>query len=128
LFSFLLLSTLVFGQSSNATLGGTISDPSGALVPGVSVKATNQATGVVTSVVSNEAGVYNFASLLPGAYKVSAELPGFKVRTFSDVQLGNAAQIRLNFNLEVGTVSQTVEVTVAGNLITSSSSSVGEVL
>ena len=124
-----LLSSLAFGQSVNATLGGTVADPTGALVPGVSIKATNQATGIVTSVISNEAGAYNFASLLPGLYKVSAELPGFRTQTYSDVQLGNAAQARLNFTLTVSTVATSVDVTMtAQNLITSSSSSVGEVL
>jgi hypothetical protein len=125
----ILLSFNAFAQSSNATIGGTVNDPSGALVPGVSLKATNQATGIVTSVISNDAGAYNLAGLLPGVYKVTAELPGFRTQTYSDVQLGNAAQLRLNFTLEVASVAQSVEVTMtAQNLITSSSSSVGEVL
>src|SRR6266849_2485779 len=72
------LNILAFGQSTNATVSGTVSDSSGAVLPGVSVTATNTGTGVVTSGVSNESGVYNFASLLPGTYKVSAELPGFQ--------------------------------------------------
>jgi hypothetical protein len=124
-----LLSSLAFGQSLNATLGGTVADPTGALVPGVSIKATHQATGIVTSVISNDAGAYNFASLPPGLYKVTAELPGFRSQTYSDVQLGNSAQARLNFTLSVASVATSVEVTMtAQNLITSSSSSVGEVL
>ena len=124
-----LMSSFAFSQSSNATLGGTVNDPSSALVPGVSIKATNQATGIVTTVISNDAGAYNFASLLPGLYKVSAELPGFRTQTYSDVQLGNAAQARLNITLSLASVAQSVEVSVtAQNLITSSSSSVGEVL
>jgi hypothetical protein len=116
------------GQASG-TVSGTISDSSGAIVPGVSVRATNNATGVVTSVVSNDAGVYNLAGLLAGVYRVSAELPGFRTQTYTDVAVGNAAQVRLNFTLQVAAVAQTVEVTIsANNLITSSSSSVGEVL
>src|SRR5262245_36265185 len=86
------VSTSLFSQSSNGTISGTVADASGAVVPGVSVTATNNATGVVTTVLSNEAGVYNFASLLPGAYKVSAMLSGFRTVTFNDVQLGNAGQ------------------------------------
>jgi hypothetical protein len=125
----LALSTPVFGQSSNATVSGTVADPTSALIPGVTITATNNATGVVSTVVSNEAGAYALVSLLPGQYKVSASLPGFRTQTYSDVQLGNAAQIRLNFTLEVSNLAQSVEVTVsAQNLITSSSSSVGEVL
>src|SRR5688572_3206253 len=95
----LLSSSLSFGQSLNATVGGTVADSSGALVPGVTITATNNATGVVTSVITNEAGAYNIASLLSGVYKISASLPGFQTQTYSDVQLGSAAQVRLNFTL-----------------------------
>ena len=124
-----VLSTPLFGQSSSATVGGTVADASSALIPGVTITATNNATGVVSSVISNEAGSYNIGGLLPGTYKLSATLPGFQTQTYSDVQLGNAAQIRLNFTLNVAGVAQSVEVSIsAQNLITSSSSSVGEVL
>src|SRR5262249_35248000 len=117
----------LFSQSSNGTISGTIADATGAVIPSVSVTATNNATAVVTTVLSNEAGAYNFASLLPGTYKVTAMLPGFQTATFNDVQLGNAAQLRLNFKLQVAAAAQTVEVSVeATNLITTSSSSVGE--
>jgi hypothetical protein len=123
------VSTLVFSQSSNGTISGSVADASGAVIPGVTVTATNNATGVVTTVLSNDSGVYNFASLLPGTYKISAMLPGFQTQTFNDVQLGNAAQLRLNFTIQVAAAAQAVEVTVeAANLIATSSSSVGEVL
>src|SRR6266571_5253243 len=124
-----LASAPLFSQSSNGTISGTVADASGAIVPGVTVTATNNATGVVTTVLSNDAGVYNFASLLPGTYKISATISGFRTQTFNDVQLGNAGQLRLNFTLEVAAAAQSVEVSVeAANLITTSSSSVGEVL
>ena len=64
----LLLSSYVFGQTSNATVGGTVFDATGALIPGVTIKATNTATGIVTMVFSNEAGAYQFASLQTGTY------------------------------------------------------------
>ena len=125
----LFTSAALFSQSSNGTISGSVGDASGAVIPGVTVTATNSATGVVTTVLSNDSGVYNFASLLPGTYSVSATLPGFQTRRVSDVQLGNAAQLRLNFTLEVATAATAIEVTVeAGNLITTSTSSVGEVL
>ena len=101
---FLSLSSLLFSQSNNATVSGTVADPSRAVVPGVTVTATNNATGVVTTVISNDSGAYNFASLLPGAYKITATLPGFQTQTYTDVQLGNSAQIRLNFTLTLATV------------------------
>src|SRR5262249_12297718 len=89
-----------FGQSSSASLSGTISDVAKALIPGVTITATNTETGVLSTGLSNETGTYNIAGLLPGTYKITAELPGFQTRTFTDVRLGNAAQVRLNFTLE----------------------------
>ena len=116
-----------FSQSTYATVSGTIEDPTTAVLPGVTV--TNNATGVVTRVLSNEAGAYNFSSLLPGVYKISAELGGFQTQTYTDVQLGNAEKIRLNFTLKVAGANTAVEVTAAvDTLLATSSSSVGEVL
>lgn len=127
--SALLLVAPAFGQSTNATLTGTISDSSGAVLPGVTVTATNAATGVVSNVITNESGSYNIPSLLPGAYKVSAELPGFQTQARTDVRLGNGDQIRLNFTLQVGGANTTVEVSEpVDTLLAVSSSSVGEVI
>jgi hypothetical protein len=121
--------TQAFAQTTNATLGGTVSDASRALIPGVMVTATNTQTGIVTSVITNETGAYQFASLQTGNYKVSAELPGFQTQTYNDVTLGVGQQVRLNFTLQVGTQAQNVEVNVAADtLIATTSSSVGTVL
>src|SRR5215470_7355460 len=118
-----------FGQSSYATVSGTVADATGAVLPGVSVAATNTGTGVVTDAVTNESGAYSFPSLLPGVYKITAELPGFQTETYTAVQLGNADKIRLNFSLQIATQAQSVEVTIAADtLLATSSSSVGEVL
>src|SRR5213083_3611049 len=119
----------VFSQSTNATLGGTVQDPTKAFIPGVTITATNTGTGIVTTVLSNEAGAYQFASLQTGTYKVSAELSGFRTQTYNEVALGISQQVRLNFTLQVGSLSQSVEVTVAADtLIATTSSSVGTVL
>ena len=124
-----VLSTPVFGQTTYATISGTIGDASRALIPGVTITATNNATGILTTVLSNESGTYNFPSLLPGVYKVTATLPGFQTKTFTDVQLGSAAQLRLDFTMSVSSVTTSVEVSVAADtLLSTSSSSVGEVL
>ena len=126
LLCFFLAATNAFAQSR---ISGTVADASGALIPGVSVTATNTQTGVVTTVISNESGAYNFASLQPGSYKLMAELPGFQNQTYDNVTLGTSDQIRLNFTLTVATVAQSVEVSVdAQSLLTATSSSIGEVL
>src|SRR5215468_1284157 len=118
-----------FAQTTNATLGGTVSDASRALIPGVTVTATNTATGIVSTTITNETGAYNFPSLQTGTYKVTAELPGFQTQTYNDVALGVGQQVRLNFTLQVSGQAQSVEVNVAADtLIATTSSSVGTVL
>src|ERR1051326_6406885 len=107
--------TSAFAQSTNATLGGTVSDATRALIPGVTVTAMNTQTGIVTTVITNETGAYQFASLQTGIYKVTAELPGFQTQTYNEVTLGVGQQVRLNFTLQVGTQTQTVEINIATN-------------
>src|SRR6266568_9668629 len=105
----------------NATLSGTVSDVSGALIPGVEVTATNTGTGVASTALTNESGTYRFPSLQPGPYEVKATLPGFQTQTFR-LTLGTAAQIRQNFTLQIGTVSQAVEVTTAADQLLTAAS------
>jgi hypothetical protein len=91
--------------------------------------ATETATGVVTSTLTNESGSYNFPALVPGNYKVTAELQGFKTAVDNNVRLGVSAQVRVNFSLEIGTSSTQVDVNVSGqSILTDSSASIGEVL
>src|SRR4030095_11122442 len=108
-----LLSSLffanAFAQTTNATLGGTVSDSTGALIPGVTITATNTQTGIVNTAVTNEAGTYQFASLQNGRYNVRAELPGFQSQARNDFDLGVSQQVRLNFVLQVGNVAQSVD-------------------
>lgn len=113
----------------NATVTGTVADSSGALIPSVEITATNVNTGIGTVQIANETGSYQFASLQPGAYRVSAALPGFKTQTYQNVQLGQGQQVRLNFTLEVAAVGQTVEVNVdADTTLATTSASVGDAL
>ena len=115
------------GQSSFATVSGTVADGTGALIPGVTVTATNTGTNVATSAVSNDTGTYTILALLPGTYTVTAELPGFQTQRFTEVRLGNAEQVRLNFTLMVAGIATGVEVTVAPDtVLAATSSSVGE--
>ena len=126
LLCFFFAGTSAFAQSR---ISGTVSDASGALIPGVTVTAANTETAVVTTVISNETGAYTFASLPPGMYKVAAELPGFQTQAFDNVTLGTSDQLRFNFKLTVSTAAQSVEVTVdAQALLTATSASIGEAI
>jgi hypothetical protein len=123
-----VLSAPAIAQISNATVSGTIEDTTHAVLPGVTVTATNTATGVTSSSVTNESGAYNLPGLLPGTYKISSELPGFQTKTY-EVTLGNAQTVRLNFELNVAGGGTQVEVSIAvDTLLATSSASVGEVL
>src|SRR5687768_16136778 len=113
----------------NATVGGSVADGTGALIPGVTVTARNVNTGIETQRITNETGTYQFPSLQPGAYTLSASLPGFQTSTRENVQLSQGQQVRFNFILQVGAVAQTVEVlSDIETALATSSASVGGVL
>src|SRR5262249_29742632 len=118
----------IFAQTANATLGGSVSDTTGALIPGVTVTATNTETGIVNTVVTNEAGVYQFASLQPGTYKLTAELPGFQTQLVNALKLAFSEQARFNFTMQIGGLTTAIDVNVAADTLLASSSSVGTVL
>src|SRR5262245_54638226 len=123
----LMSASAVFAQS--ARLGGIVTDSTGALIPGVTITATNTDTGVSTTTITNESGAYSFPSLQPGrSYSVSASLSGFQTTTFTDIDLGPTA-VRQNFQLQVSATQTTVEVSADPlNAIASSSASIGDVL
>lgn len=125
----LILSNNIFAQSGNASVGGFVQDATQAFIPGVTVTAANTQTGVVTTAITNEAGTYNIPGLLPGTYRLSAELPGFRSHIYNNVQLGTNAAARYNFKLEVGQLTDSVEVTAeATALLAESSPTIGQVL
>src|SRR5439155_13357341 len=125
----IFFSTNTIAQSTYASVSGFVQDPSQAFIPGVTVTATNTQTGVVTTTITNESGTYTIPGLLPGTYKLSAELPGFKTQVINNVQLGQSATARYNFTLQVGAVSDSVEVTALSTaLIAESSATIGQVL
>jgi hypothetical protein len=118
-----------FAQTGNGQLGGIVQDPSKALIPGVSLTLTNSDTGVTITQISNESGAYQFQSVPPGNYKLTAELPGFRQAVANGVVVGTNAQVRRDFTLEIGNLSSQVEVAAtADQLLTESSASVGQVL
>jgi hypothetical protein len=113
----------------NATLGGTVTDSSGALMPMVAVAAKNNSTGIVTSGNTNASGAYEFPTLQPGQYTVTAMVGGFKTETYKDVALGQNQQVRLNFTMQVATAGETVEVIAqTDTVLATTSSSAGGVL
>jgi outer membrane receptor protein involved in Fe transport len=107
---------------------GTIKDSSGAVVPGVTVALTNEATGVSRSTTTGGAGTYIFTSLQPGRYRLTAELPGFRKveRTGVELQVNQRAQIDLD--LELGLVSESLLIEGKAPLLETQSSVLGSVI
>lgn len=106
-----------FAQEQRGAIEGVVKDSSGAVLPGVTVEATNVAVGAVVSTVTNETGVYRFPSLLPGTYTVAANLQGFNPAQVENVivTLGQIKTVAIT--LTVGAVSETVQVTGEAPLV-----------
>jgi hypothetical protein len=115
-------------QVSGATLSGTVTDSSGAVIPQVQVSIKNEATGEVRVVNVDSAGFYSAPNLLPGKYDVSATAKGFATMEQKDLTLTVGAQQLLNFKMLVGQVSQTVQVTDEAPSVDLSTSAVGGVV
>jgi hypothetical protein len=106
----LLLPALSYAQRTTATIRGTVRDTTQAVLPGVTVTATNEDTGLVRSVVTNTAGVYSAPDLPIGRYKVEAELSGFKKASRTGIVLRVADEFAVDFELSAGDVSEVVNV------------------
>src|SRR5262245_52175707 len=112
----------VHAQVTGATLSGTVTDASGAVIPGVMVSIKNRATGVVRNTTTDEVGFYSAPNLLAGNYDVTASQPGFSTVVQSNVVLAVGAQQQLNISMRVGETAQVVEVTEAAPLVQLTSS------
>src|ERR1700682_5661860 len=108
----LSLAVSMYSQVTEATLSGTISDPSGGVIPGAQISISNTATGISKEFQADTAGYYTAPNLAPGTYEVRVTAKGFNT-TILTVTLDVGAQQQLNIPMKVGEASQTVEVTGA---------------
>src|SRR5437870_1339933 len=99
-----------WAQTSLAEVVGEVRDPSGTVVPRAAVVLNNEATGVKTELTTNEVGVFSSSSILPGVYEVRATAPGFKTYVATHIELRTGQILRKDIVLELGAVSQQVEV------------------
>ncbi|HEY6291729.1 MAG TPA: TonB-dependent receptor [Terriglobia bacterium] len=130
-FVYLLLSLLVaalplWSQVDTGAITGTVTDQSGAVVPGVKVTITNQGTGIAVSTVTESSGHYIFTPLKIGTYTVTAEFQGFQKETHKDITVNVQQTPVVDFSLQPGQVTQTVEVTGAAPLLQTENASVGQ--
>ncbi len=118
----------VWAQAVTGTILGTVKDPSGAVVANATVTITNVNTGLVRTVATDNTGGYLAGLLPPGTYTVSAELTGFKRVTATNVELDVDQKARLDLTLEVGSVTETVNVESAVPLVSTDTSELGVVV
>jgi len=128
-FLVLLATSAALAQTTDATLSGSVTDPSGAAIPGAEVNALNTRTGVRFDTTANDSGVYLFAALPPGGYRVTASHSGFRNVVFRDVVLEVGGRRTLDIQLEISTAAETVEVSAdAESSLGYATSSVGGVV
>jgi hypothetical protein len=119
---------LALGQSTNATLSGTVQDPQGALIPHASVVATQIDTQQSRSTTSGEDGHYTIPDLPIGSYRVTASSTGFKTLVIPVITLQVNQSAEMNLKLEVGSTNEQIIVTTQVPLLNTETSSVGQVV
>ncbi len=127
LVAFLLMSSGAVAQFANGDLGGTVTDQDGGALPGVTVTANHEGSGVSRTVVSTTNGGYHIAGLAPGLYTLSFLLDGFRGVSRTGVRLLVGQQTTVNIELEVG-VAETITVTAQAALIEVGTKEVGGTL
>lgn len=111
-----LSAVAVHAQTTTGSIFGDVTDPSGAVVSGATVRVAGISTGADFQQQTNADGAYQFAGLPPAEYVVTVELQGFRTMTRS-VVLPIQGRIRLNFRMEIGAVSDTITVTEGAPLV-----------
>ncbi|MGH9794481.1 MAG: carboxypeptidase regulatory-like domain-containing protein, partial [Candidatus Acidiferrales bacterium] len=109
-FGLLLAGATAFAQVSTSRIVGTVTDASGAVVPGAKVIATNEATGITYETTTTESGAYSFTALQVGNYSITVEATGFKKWIGTKNELNVGSPLVLNTALEVGEITSTVQV------------------
>lgn len=122
------LTSLASAQTTTASITGTVTDPSGAVVPNVKITATNNGTNVAYTASSNESGVYNLLFLPVGRYSVASENPGFKKTILGPFALEVNQIARVDLKLEVGDTTQSVEVKDFAPILQTESTQTGDSL
>src|SRR6267142_5939386 len=123
-----MLAPASFAQESTARLLGTVTDPTGAVVPHASVAARNTATGLERKVQANESGDYLIPLLPIGQYTVTGEAAGFKTSTITGLTLQVNQEARVDIKLAVGSAAESIQVEAASPVLVTDDSSVGQVV
>ena len=120
----LMVSLPLHAQVTGATISGTITDASGAVIAGAEISVRNTATGIIRNSTADSSGFYTVPNLNPGPYEVKVTAKGFTTALQSNLTLAVGAQQSLNIPMKVGETSQTVQVTEAAPQIELTSSTI----
>src|SRR5882672_8104607 len=115
-------------QATTGNLGGTVNDPSNAVVIGANVTLVNTATGAERSTVTSSTGTFDFQTLQPGTYTISVDAKGFRKAVARDITVSVASAAQVTIPLEVGSATETVTVTATQEVINSTSPSLTNVI
>jgi hypothetical protein len=126
--SFLFIAKLVLAQTADTAIRGTVIDASGAVVPNASVEITAPATGFTRTVNTNTSGDYELRYLVPGEYEVGVTASGFNAQRRTGVLLQVGQQARIDFNLVVGAVAESVSVSATAALLNTENATLGQVV
>jgi Carboxypeptidase regulatory-like domain len=121
------LSGAAFAQTT-ASLKGTVTDSSGAVVPGAVMALTSSETGAQHETISSESGTYEFPALQPGTYRLTTQKKGFAQIASAGIRLEVNQVARLDVSMHLGAINDTVEVTAAAPLLEQSTSQIGQVI
>ena len=124
----LVLSGRTLAQSDRGTITGAVSDPSSAVLPGVSIVATNTQTGTKYETISTETGNYTLVQLPAGVYELAVELPGFKKYIQQGITVQVAQTLRVDVTLQVGANTEEVTVTADATLLRTESGEVSHII
>ena len=123
-----LASGCAWAQSTRGVIVGTVTDQSGAAVPGADVTVSNERTNISTTTITSSEGQYTVTNLEPGLYRVTVAGKGFKTGTIRDITLNVSQTARVDLKLDVGDLATTVEVQATSPIVQSETSSVGNVV
>jgi hypothetical protein len=126
--AFACVSSPAFAQLDTGTIVGTVTDSSGAVLPGVTVTVTQEGTDVLLTTVTNSSGQYVFPGLRVGRYTVAAELQGFRRGVRTDVSVSVQDRRGVDFVLEVGAVTEAITVSARTELLQTQSADIGAVV
>lgn len=127
-FALFLAAVGAYAQTATGVIGGTIKDPTGAVIPGVTVTLTDQATNQMRKQTSTAAGAYEFRALSRGAYTLGAEAEGFKKEVITGINLQVAQAASIDVSLELGDVAETVTVEGTAVLLESADANLSQVI